>query len=255
VKTFLYSFEAGASRLAVRVLAPLRAAGSSDSGYGRVVGDRTEQIVGQGRSSVVYDLSNGTVLRRYRDESQSAHSDAVAMRAAAAAGVRVPGVHSAAGPDLVMDAVKGPTMLADLLVHPDRAERYGGVLADLHRGLDRVPFKSGAGLVHGDLHPGNVLMSADGAVLVDWTNSRWAQRSLDVAITWVVLACFGPADPAVEAAIGSVRVPLLNGFLAAVDRTAAAASLWEAAGIRHGDPATLPEEHNRIDELCLAFAP
>jgi hypothetical protein len=64
-------------------------------------------------------------------------------------------------------------------------------------------------------------MSADGAVLVDWTNSRWAERSLDVAITWVVLACFGPADPALEAAIRSVRVPMLNGFVAAVDRTAA----------------------------------
>jgi hypothetical protein len=98
-------------------------------------------------------------------------------------------------------------------------------------------------------------MSADGAVLVDWTNSRWAERSLDVAITWVVLACFGPADPALEAAIRSVRVPLLNGFVAGVDLTAAAASLREAAGIRHGDPATLPEEHNRIDQLCLAFAP
>ena len=52
-----------------------------------------------------------------------------------------------------------------------------------------------------------------------------------------------------------MRVPLLNGFLAAVDRTAAAASLWESAGIRHGDLATLPAEHNRIDELFLAFAP
>src|SRR5215217_3456385 len=40
------------------------------------------------------------------------------------------------------------------------------------------------------------------------------------------LACFGPADPALGAAMESVRVPLLNGFLAAVDRTAAAASLW-----------------------------
>jgi aminoglycoside phosphotransferase (APT) family kinase protein len=217
--------------------------------------DRSERMIGQGRSSVVYDLGDGTVLRRYRDGSQSAHSDALAMRAAAAAGVRVPRVHSAAGPDLVMDAVTGPTMLVDLLDHPDRAERYGGVLGDLHRDLDRVPSRSGAGLVHGDLHPGNVLMSADGAVLIDWTNSSWAHRSLDVAITWVVLACFGPADPALDAAIRPMRGPLLTGFLAAVDRTAAAGSLREAAAIRHGDPATLPEEHERIDQLCLAFAP
>jgi hypothetical protein len=75
-----------------------------------------------------------------------------------------------------------------------------------------------------------------------------------VAITWIVLACFGPADPALETAVTIVRGPLLSGFLAAVDRTAAAASLREAAGIRHGDPATLPEEHDRIDQLCRAFA-
>lgn len=204
---------------------------------------------------MVYDLGNGTVLRRYRNESQSAQADAEAMRAAAEAGVRVPRVHLAAGPDLVMEAIDGPTMLADLLVHPDRAEVYGGVLADLHRGLDRVPSRSGTGLVHGDLHPGNVLMSAEGAVLIDWTNSRWAERSLDLAISWLILACFAPADPAPAAAIEAVRERLLNSFLSAVDRTAAAASLRKAADIRHRDPATLPEEHQRIDQLCMTFAP
>lgn len=211
-------------------------------------------MVGQGRSSVVYDLGNGTVLRRYRDESQSAHSEALAMRAAAAAGVRVPRVHRVAGPDLVMDAIVGPTMLAELLVHPDRAEHYGGILADLHRGLDGVPSGSPAGLVHGDLHPGNVLVSAEGAVLIDWTNTRWADRSLDLAITWILLACFGPADPALDSAVRAVREPLLRGFLAEVDQGAAAASLQEAATVRHGDPATLPEEHVWIDQLCRDFA-
>jgi Ser/Thr protein kinase RdoA (MazF antagonist) len=151
-----------------------------------------------------------------------------------------------------MDAVHGPPMLADLLVHPDRAHRYGGVLAELHRKLDRVPSRSSGGLIHGDLHPGNVLMSAAGAVLIDWTNSRWAERSLDVAITWMVLACFSPADRSGAAAVSTAREPLLRGFLTAVDRAAAAAALPEAARIRHDDPATLPEEHDRIDQLCRA---
>lgn len=213
------------------------------------------RIVGQGRSSVVYDLGDGLVLRRYRDEAQSAQSEASAMRAAAAGGVRVPRVHRVAGPDLVMDAVTGPTMLAELLTHPDRAEHYGAVLADLHRRLDRVPSEPSTGLVHGDLHPGNVLMSAEGPVLIDWTNSGWADRSLDLAITWVVLACFSPPDPTLDSVVRTARAPLLGGFLAAVDRAAAAASLREAAALRHSDPATLPEEHDRIDQLCRDFAP
>ena len=212
-------------------------------------------MLGQGRSSVIYDLGNGTVLRRYRDRTQSVLLEATAMRAAAAAGVRVPRVYSAAGPDLVMDLVKGPSMLAELLDQPDQAERYGALLADLHGGLDRVGSSlSSEGLVHGDLHPGNVLMDDNGAVLIDWTNSRWAERSLDVAITWIVLACFGPTDPAHQSVIASVRGPLLTGFLGATDRTAAAASLSEAARIRHEDPATLPEEHVHIDHLCRNFA-
>lgn len=97
-------------------------------------------------------------------------------------------------------------------------------------------------------------MSTEGAVLIDWTNSRWAERSLDVAITWIVLACFSPADPALEPAVTAGRGPLLRGFLAAVDQ-AAAAALPEAARIRHDDPATSPEEHDRIDQLCRDCAP
>jgi Ser/Thr protein kinase RdoA (MazF antagonist) len=205
---------------------------------------------------VVYDLGDGTVLRRYRNASQSAEPDASAMRAAAAAGVRVPRVHSADGPDLVMDAVPGPDMLADLLVHPDRAERYGKVLADLHGQLDGVPPRSGsAGLVHGDLHPGNVLLSADGPVLIDWTNAQWAERSLDVATTWILLTCFDPNDPGLEPMITAVREPLLSAFLGGVDRTAAAASLRAAAQVRYDDPATRPEERRRIDRLCRDHAP
>jgi tRNA A-37 threonylcarbamoyl transferase component Bud32 len=205
---------------------------------------------------VVYDLGDGTVLRRYRNAAQSAEPDAAAMRAAAAAGVRVPRVHSADGPDLVMDAVPGPSMLADLLVHPDRAARYGKDLADLHGRLDRVPPRSGsAGLVHGDLHPGNVLLNTDGPVLIDWTNARWAERSLDVAMTWILLTCFDPSDPALEPMTTALRGPFLSAFLGGVDRTAAASSLREAARIRHDDPATRSEELRRIDQLCRDHAP
>ena len=95
-------------------------------------------VLAKGRASIIYDLRDGTVLRRYAGSDRSAEPEAEVMRLAAAAGVRVPVVHSASGPDIRMDLVPGPTMLSDLVDHPDRAGDYGRVLADLHASLDQV---------------------------------------------------------------------------------------------------------------------
>ena len=157
-------------------------------------------VLAQGRASIIYDLRDGTVLRRYAGSDRSAEPEAEVMRLAAAAGVRVPVVHSASGPDIRMDLVPGPTMLSDLADHPDRAGDYGRVLADLHASLDHVRPRDGSALrlVHGDLHPGNVVLDERGPVLLDWTNHRFAYRALDLALSWLILACFvpDPADPA-----------------------------------------------------------
>lgn len=209
-------------------------------------------VIGQGRASVIYDLGDGTVLRRYTNSSHSAEPEAAAMRLAAAAGVPVPVVHSAVGPEIRMELVPGPTMLSDLVDHPHCAETYGRELAVLHRSLDHVQpaTRSDLRLVHGDLHPGNVVISGHGPVLLDWTNYRFAQRALDLALTWLILACFEPIEVNPLTTFSSLRGPLLDGFLAAVDQSAAAASLDDAANIRHADPATTPAEHARIDLLC-----
>ena len=89
--------------------------------------------------------------------------------------------------------------------------------------------------MHGDLHPGNVLMSAGGPVLIDWTNHRIGPRALDVALTWLVLDCFDPDDESLRIQLASLRVEILRSFLEGVDASAAAAALPEAAMIRpHG---------------------
>ncbi len=209
-------------------------------------------VIGQGRASVIYDLGDGTVLRRYINSRHSAEPEAAAMRLAAAAGVPVPVVHSAVGPEIRMELVPGRTMLSDLVDHPHRAETYGRELAALHRSLDHVQpaARSDLRLVHGDLHPGNVVMSERGPVLLDWTNYRFAQRVLDLALTWLILACFEPIEVNPLTPFSRLRGPLLDGFLGAVDRSAATASLVDAANIRHADPATTPAEHARIDRLC-----
>jgi len=214
-------------------------------------------VIGKGRASVIYDLGDQTVLRRYANSSHSAEPEAAAMRLAAAAGVPVPAVHSALGPEIRMELVPGPTMLSDLVDHPHRAEAYGRELAALHRRLDHVQPSAGSALrlVHGDLHPGNVVLSSRGSVLLDWTNYRFANRPLDLALTWLILACFEPIEANPRIPFTRLRGPLLDGFLGAVDRSAAAASLDDAANIRYADPATTPAEQARIGRLCEEHHP
>ena len=121
-------------------------------------------VLARGRASIIYDLRDGTVLRRYVGSNRSAEPEAEVIRLAAAAGVAVPVVHSATGPDILMDLVPGPTMLSDLADHPDRAPSHGRVLADLHASVDHVRPRDGSGLrlVHGDLHPGNLMLTERG---------------------------------------------------------------------------------------------
>ncbi len=68
----------------------------------------------------------------------------------------------------------------------------------------------GDGLCHGDLHTGNVIMTAEGARLIDWTGATRGPAALDLAISHVVLSEIAPEivpDPerprAVNAALQS----------------------------------------------------
>jgi len=68
----------------------------------------------------------------------------------------------------------------------------------------------GDGLCHGDLHPGNVIMTADGPRLIDWGGATRAPAGLDLACCHVILCELAPesvADPerprAVNAALQS----------------------------------------------------
>jgi hypothetical protein len=56
----------------------------------------------------------------------------------------------------------------------------------------------GDGLCHGDLHPGNVIMTADGPRIIDWGGATRAPVGLDLACCHVLLCDLAPdsvADP------------------------------------------------------------
>jgi aminoglycoside phosphotransferase (APT) family kinase protein len=61
-----------------------------------------------------------------------------------------------------------------------------GILALLER------LRPGDGLCHADLHPGNVIMTAEGPRLVDWTSTVRASAAYDLGVSQIVLTELAP---------------------------------------------------------------
>jgi aminoglycoside phosphotransferase (APT) family kinase protein len=211
--------------------------------------------VGFGRSAEVYDLGHGRVLRRYRDRARLARREAEVISWAGAHGVPVPEVFDVDGPDIVMEKVDGPTMLADLARHPWRLASHAATLARLHErvhavpALDglRAPFGAGGALLHLGLHPENVLLSAQGPVLIDWEAAGRGPAEADLALCWVIVAMSLIPGSAWQQAVGRAGQRL---FADAVLRQAGLRvdTAWraEAARFRLLDPNLRDAEATRI---------
>lgn len=202
----------------------------------------TGALIARGRACDVFDAGPGRVLRRYRPgERGDAEAEATVMEHARRSGFPVPEVYSADARDLVMERVSGPTMLADLGRRPWRVRRHGALLASLHRRLHAIPAPEGlasplgrgSSLVHLDLHPDNVLLTADGPVVIDWSNGSRGEAADDVAQTWVILATSVVHGTALlRAAARFGRAELQRAFLAGVDAEAARGRVAELAARR-----------------------
>jgi thiamine kinase len=153
--------------------------------------------------------------------------EVAAMRAADQAGVPVPAVDAVitidGRPGLVMERVFGTDLLTELATRPwrfrRRARQLGALQARLHRTqapsgvpavrdqlrariqlaphladrartpalelLERLP--DGEALCHGDFHPGNVLVSSRGPVIIDWVAVGRGDPVGDLARTMLLL--------------------------------------------------------------------
>lgn len=148
----------------------------------------------------MFDLGDGTVLRRYRERRASTDVglETRAMQWAGEHGVRVPVVVRAAPGEFVMERIDGPTMLDDLGRRPWMIIGHALLLARLGRRIAAVPapewlppIVDGAdpdALVHGDLHPMNVIVSPQGPVVIDWTNAATGPTGFDAAACYVLMA-------------------------------------------------------------------
>ena len=217
----------------------------------------TGALLASGRAADVFADAPGRVLRRYRD-GLGAEREALVMEHARAHGFPVPAVYDAHGPELVLERIEGPTMLADLAARPWRVLDHAKLLADLHHRLhaieappelpSRLP---GRQLVHGDLHPDNVLLGEHGPVVIDWVAAGGGEGADDVAMTWIIVATSQiPARQPSRAVMRAGRRLFVEAFLERAGRPQAAERLAKVADLRLQDPHLLPAEQRAVQVLA-----
>jgi hypothetical protein len=191
----------------------------------------------------VYALGDNLVLRRYRADAATEYhaglaervqEEAALMEFARGHGFPVPRVERAEGPDIAMERVDGPTMLADIARRPWTMAGHAATLARLHHQLHDIaapPWLSrrlgdGNALIHLDLHPDNVLLGANGPVVIDWPNAAAGAGAADVAHTWLVTATATPPGGLARRGLVAVgRGIFIRRFLKPFDRTEIQAQL------------------------------
>jgi phosphotransferase family enzyme len=229
-------------------------------GSARVPEGELGPVIARGRDMIVYDAGPGRVLRRGSADRVLA-GEALVMEYVRGQGYPVPEVFRVGPGELEMARVDGPTMLEDLTLHPWRAAAHGRLLGRLHDDLHRLaappdlplrtPFGAGTALLHCDLHPGNVMLSAAGPVVIDWTNAAAGPAGADDADTWLLLAAFEPDVPFWQRAlVSSIRRRLLRAYLSVIDDAAACAALPTVAAYRLADRNVRSTEAARIRRMA-----
>ena len=176
--------------------------------------DTPGPLLASGRAADVFDIGDGKALRRYRAPNAVVAYETRVMRFMfeqfrAGRGVRVPEVFDLRptddpARDIVMERIDGVTMLNDLGQRPWRLFAHASLLARVQRQVNDVvapewmvtPTTAAAtkrrddSILHLDLHPMNVMVTADGPVVIDWTNASGGPAGFDAALTFVKIRIF-----------------------------------------------------------------
>jgi aminoglycoside phosphotransferase (APT) family kinase protein len=221
-------------------------------------------LLASGRDCDIFELGPDLVMRRSKT-GRSLEREAHAMRYAAAHGYPVPAVHDVLddGREVVIERIRGPMMMDVMTRRPHRLSSFAAMLADLHDqlheivGPDWLPAWGGAGdrLMHGDLHPMNVMMTGRGPVVIDWANAGRGDALSDVAVTYVLLTCpVVPAPAVVRAIAGPLRALLARRFVSRYRGRDLDACIAEMAARKAHDANFSPEESARCRALSARAA-
>jgi aminoglycoside phosphotransferase (APT) family kinase protein len=204
------------------------------------------ELIGRGRHADVYALDESRVLRRYRQGGPT-ELEARLMTHLAACGYPVPKVYEITDTDMVLERLTGPTMLDVLARRPWRVGSLGRTLGRLHDRLHALPAPNWlprrfatAGedrVLHLDLHPGNVLLTQRGPVVIDWRNAGAGDPAADVAMTMVTIGSAEVSGLAVRLGRSLLAHSVRKGC-----RTDPAGRIREAAEAKLADPNLTPAE-------------
>ncbi|MEU4196019.1 phosphotransferase [Kribbella sp. NPDC026611] len=184
-----------------------------------------------GRDADVYAIDADWVVRRYRN-GHPVRDEADYMRHVAKYDYPVPSVREIEGPDMIIQRLDGPTLGDAAIAGELSAREVGEIHADLHRRLQAIPAPSGTPghvVIHGDLHPLNVIATADGPVVIDWRNAEEGPAEFDVAMTAIIFAQVA-LDPGFAELTPLLREALATYLAGSIDPTAGLPAALRARG-------------------------
>jgi Ser/Thr protein kinase RdoA (MazF antagonist) len=246
--------------------------------------------IGEGAMADIHAWAPGQVVKLFKTAAprRAAEHEARMTRAVFAAGVPAPEVLGEVTLEgrygIVLERLDGPTLLQLLRTGAMTPEEAGAVLASVYQSVHRTPAPAGVpsmrtwisaasrwlpepvaagvlalierrppgeGLCHGDLHAGNVIMTAAGPRLIDWTAAVRAGGAFDLACGHLTLSELLPVgvDPqrprALDAAVQG-EYARLAGLSAAALGEAMEACLPMACAFALTGQAISPAQRRRL---------
>jgi hypothetical protein len=200
----------------------------------------TGPLLASGRDGDIFEFGPGRVLRRAKS-GRVIEGEARIIAYAREHGYPVPQIYDvlSGGTEIVMERIVGQMMADEIMHAPWKMARSCRELADLHDRLhvipapEWLPAMGGDRLVHLDLHPLNVMMTASGPVVIDWTNAGRGDPLLDVAFTFILLTCPRvPGSNLLNLALRPVRLAMGRAFTKRYRGRELDVQLVQAAGLK-----------------------